>query len=253
VPLPAPLPADVLSAWVEVVGPWTGAVVITMGRRAAAELTRCLLGAHAPEVLEEEDVVDALGEMANVVGGNVKGVLPAPSVLGLPEVGQAPVPADPAHVVRVEALWRGHPLSISVQGAPAPAVCPDPHEHRSAAVKILVADDSRVMRQIVIRTLRQAGYDDHEIVEAEDGADALAKVSSEKPDLVLSDWNMPNMTGIECLQALRSSGSAVPFGFVTSEGSPEMREKASNAGALFLIAKPFNEDTFKDALDGVIA
>jgi hypothetical protein len=121
VPLPAPLPAEVLSAWVEVVGPWTGAVVITMGRRAAAELTRCLLGAHAPEVLEEEDVVDALGEMANVVGGNVKGVLPAPSVLGLPEVGHAPVPADPAHVVRVEALWRGHPLSISVQGVPAPA------------------------------------------------------------------------------------------------------------------------------------
>ena len=60
------------------------------------------------------------------------------------------------------------------------------------------------MRQIVIRTLRQAGYDDHDIVEAEDGRDALDKVSSESPDLVLSDWNMPNMTGIECLQALRS-------------------------------------------------
>jgi two-component system chemotaxis response regulator CheY len=61
------------------------------------------------------------------------------------------------------------------------------------------------------------------------------------------------MSGIECLQAMRSSGSTVPFGFVTSEGSPEMREKAANAGALFLIAKPFDEDTFRDALDGVIA
>ena len=120
-------------------------------------------------------------------------------------------------------------------------------------MKILVADDSRVMRQIVIRTLRQAGYDDHEIVEAEDGADALAKVSSESPDLVLSDWNMPNMTGLECLEALRSAGSSVPFGFVTSEGSPEMRDKAAGAGALFLIAKPFNEDTFRDALEDVIA
>ena len=120
-------------------------------------------------------------------------------------------------------------------------------------MKILVADDSRVMRQIVVRTLRQSGYDGHDVVEAVDGADALAKVGSETPDLVLSDWNMPNMTGIECLQALRSSGSVVPFGFVTSEGSPEMRQKAANAGALFLIAKPFNEETFKDALDGVIA
>jgi two-component system chemotaxis response regulator CheY len=120
-------------------------------------------------------------------------------------------------------------------------------------VKILVTDDSRVMRQIVIRTLRQAGYDDHEIIQAEDGREALQMVGSEAPDLVLSDWNMPEMTGIECLEALRASGSQVPFGFVTSEGSPEMREKAANAGALFLIAKPFTEETFRDALDGVLA
>jgi two-component system, chemotaxis family, chemotaxis protein CheY len=120
-------------------------------------------------------------------------------------------------------------------------------------VKILVTDDSRVMRQIVIRTLRQAGYDDHDIIQAEDGREALQMVGSEKPDLVLSDWNMPEMTGIECLEALRASGSQVPFGFVTSEGSPEMREKAANAGALFLIAKPFTEETFREALDGVLA
>ena len=119
-------------------------------------------------------------------------------------------------------------------------------------MKILVADDSRVMRQIVIRTLRQAGFDDHDVVEAENGRDALAKVGSEQPDLVLSDWNMPEMTGLECLQALRASGSTVPFGFVTSEGSPEMRERAEGAGALFLIAKPFTADTFRDALDGVL-
>lgn len=120
-------------------------------------------------------------------------------------------------------------------------------------MKILVTDDSRVMRQIVIRTLRQAGFDDHDIIQAEDGREALQMVGSEKPDLVLSDWNMPEMTGIECLEALRASGSQVPFGFVTSEGSPEMREKAANAGALFLIAKPFTEETFRDALDGVLA
>ena len=120
-------------------------------------------------------------------------------------------------------------------------------------MKILVTDDSRVMRQIVIRTLRQAGYDDHDIIQAADGKEAFDMVASEKPDLVLSDWNMPEMTGIECLEALRASGSQVPFGFVTSEGSPEMRDKAANAGALFLIAKPFTEDTFRDALDGVIS
>ena len=119
-------------------------------------------------------------------------------------------------------------------------------------MKILVVDDSRVMRQIVIRTLREAGYDGAEIVEAEDGRDALDKVRSEQPDLVLSDWHMPNVTGIELLQALRGSGSEVPFGFVTWEGSPAAREQAADAGALFLIAKPFTADDFADALATVI-
>jgi two-component system chemotaxis response regulator CheY len=77
-------------------------------------------------------------------------------------------------------------------------------------------------------------------------------VQSEAPDLVLSDWNMPNMTGIELLDRLRSSGSAVQFGFVTSEGSPEMRERAEASGALFLIAKPFTADAFRDALDPIL-
>jgi len=115
-------------------------------------------------------------------------------------------------------------------------------------VKLLVVDDSRVMRQIVIRTLRQAGYDGHEIIEAEDGRDAYDTAVAESPDLVLSDWNMPQMTGIECLQALRSAGQTVPFGFVTSEGSTEMREKAMTAGALFLISKPFTAEDFQEAL-----
>ncbi|GAB2462106.1 response regulator [Jatrophihabitans fulvus] len=115
-------------------------------------------------------------------------------------------------------------------------------------MKVIIADDSRVMRQIVIRTLRQAGYSGWDIVEAEDGADALAKVSAENPDLVLSDWNMPNMTGIQFLRALRAAGNTVPFAFVTSEGSEDMRSQAAAAGALGLIAKPFTPDTFSDVL-----
>lgn len=120
-------------------------------------------------------------------------------------------------------------------------------------MKIVIADDSRVMRQIVARTLRQAGFGHHAVVEAEDGADALSKVAAEQPDLVLSDWNMPNKTGIELLRDLRGSGNGVPFGFVTSEGSPEMRQVAEDAGALFLIAKPFTPEAFESALAGVLS
>ncbi|ROS21745.1 response regulator [Cellulomonas sp. PhB150] len=119
-------------------------------------------------------------------------------------------------------------------------------------IRVLVTDDSRVMRQIVIRTLRQAGYD-WDVREASDGAEALAAIQADEPDVVLSDWNMPNMTGIELLRSLRAAGYETPFGFVTSEGSPEMRSTAEEAGALFLIAKPFTADGFREVIDPVLA
>ncbi|AEE44852.1 response regulator [Cellulomonas fimi] len=119
-------------------------------------------------------------------------------------------------------------------------------------IRVLVVDDSRVMRQIVIRTLRQAGYD-WDVREASDGAEALEAVRADEPDVVLSDWNMPNMSGIELLEALRASGFETPFGFVTSEGSPEMRATAEAAGALFLIAKPFTADAFREVIEPVLA
>jgi chemotaxis protein CheX len=117
VPLPGEPVTDPVSSWVDVVGPWTGSVVLTTGRRTAEELTRALLREHSPEVLEDEDVADAFGEIANVVGGNVKAALPGSSGLSLPGVGDAPAPRNPGDVCRVDLLWRGETVSISVQGA----------------------------------------------------------------------------------------------------------------------------------------
>jgi two-component system chemotaxis response regulator CheY len=119
-------------------------------------------------------------------------------------------------------------------------------------IRVLVADDSRVMRQIVVRTLRQAGFD-WEVREAADGVEALEAVRADEPDVVLSDWNMPGMTGMELLLALRAEGFGTPFGFVTSEGSLEMRQAAEDAGALFLIAKPFTPESFRDAIEPCLA
>lgn len=119
-------------------------------------------------------------------------------------------------------------------------------------MKVLVVDDSRVMRQIVVRTLRQSGYGDCEVVEATDGLDALAKVDAEQPHLVLSDWNMPGMSGIDFLRSLRAGGDDRPFGFVTSEGSEQMRDVAERAGASFLIAKPFTAESFRSVLEPVL-
>jgi two-component system chemotaxis response regulator CheY len=119
------------------------------------------------------------------------------------------------------------------------------------SMKILVVDDSKAMRMIVLRALRQSGFGDAETIEAEDGAQGLQKVESEQPDLILSDWNMPNLTGIEFLRALRADGNETTFGFVTSESTPAMREQAIAAGAAFLIAKPFSPDAFEEILAGV--
>lgn len=119
-------------------------------------------------------------------------------------------------------------------------------------MRIIVVDDSRTMRMIVIRTLRQAGYQGHDIVEAENGAQALEMIQAQQPDVVLSDWNMPEVSGLELLKALRERGNFVRFGFVTSESSPEMKDKATEAGARFLITKPFTPETFRAALEPIL-
>lgn len=120
-------------------------------------------------------------------------------------------------------------------------------------MRVLVVDDSKAMRMIVIRTLRQSGVQIDEIREAEDGAQGLAAVQEWGPDIVLSDWNMPNMTGIEFLTALRESGNTTTFGFVTSESAPSMREQALAAGASFLLVKPFNGERFAEIIGATVS
>jgi two-component system, chemotaxis family, chemotaxis protein CheY len=115
-------------------------------------------------------------------------------------------------------------------------------------MKILIVDDSKAMRMIVVRTLRQAGYDSAEIVEAANGAEGITAVTQNNPDVILSDWNMPEVSGIEFLRAVRAQGITTTFGFVTSEGGDEMRDLASSTGADFLVSKPFSPEVLGDAL-----
>ena len=119
-------------------------------------------------------------------------------------------------------------------------------------MKILIADDSRVMRQIVVRTLRQAGFGEHHLIEASNGREAFDMAKAENPDLILSDWNMPEMNGLELLRQLRASGNEVKFGFVTSESTPEMKDQAEAAGALFFIVKPFSAERFDEVFAPIL-
>jgi two-component system chemotaxis response regulator CheY len=106
---------------------------------------------------------------------------------------------------------------------------------------------------IVARTLRRAGFGDSQIQEAADGTEALEAILASPPDLVLSDWNMGQVSGIDLLRELRKAGATVRFGFVTSESTPEMRQMAETEGALFFIQKPFTEETFRSTLTPLVS
>jgi len=118
-------------------------------------------------------------------------------------------------------------------------------------MRILVVDDSRAMRMMLQRCIRQAdGYGDVEFVEAADGAEALEVLERDRSlDVVVSDWNMPNVTGMELLGRLRGAGNHVPFGFVTSEATVEASAEAFAAGACFHCTKPFTPEALEVALD----
>ena len=116
---------------------------------------------------------------------------------------------------------------------------------------ILLVDDSKTMRLIVQRAIRQAGYRGLSIGEAENGVQALEKLK-ERPKLVLSDWNMPEMSGIELLQKVRADKNNVPFGFITSEASAEIKDLAMSSGANLLITKPFTPEDVQAALTPIL-
>jgi len=120
-PLPAP-PASWTSAtpcWssaVSVTGAWHGMIAVDLAQDAAVALTRAMLAMEDDEEPAAEDLVDAVGEVANMVGGNVKALVPGPSGLSLPVVGQSPLaaPSDLAPSLCLDLTWNGHPLRVRV-------------------------------------------------------------------------------------------------------------------------------------------
>ncbi|MBE7184356.1 response regulator [Mesorhizobium sp. RP14(2022)] len=106
---------------------------------------------------------------------------------------------------------------------------------------ILTIDDSASVRQMVSMTLTAAGYD---VLQAEDGADGLAKATGNRVDAILTDLNMPNMNGLEFIRAFRAhpSGQGVPIVFLTTESDDGMKSEAKAAGATGWIVKPFKQE-----------
>lgn len=112
--------------------------------------------------------------------------------------------------------------------------------------KIMVVDDSATVRAQVSRALTQAGF---ETVQAVDGLDALDKVTTSDADvaLIVCDVNMPNMSGIEFLEAAKGRGLSAPVLMLTTEGQPQLMQRAKAAGARAWIIKPFKAEILIEA------
>jgi two-component system chemotaxis response regulator CheY len=119
-------------------------------------------------------------------------------------------------------------------------------------IKILVVDDFATMRKVIRNLLKQVGYEN--IVEAEDGVLALRVLKSQKVDFVISDWNMPNMTGLELLKAVRADEDlkTTPFLMVTAEALQDNVIAAVKAGVSNYIVKPFTAEVLNDKITKIL-
>ncbi|MCG6534599.1 MAG: response regulator [Syntrophales bacterium LBB04] len=119
-------------------------------------------------------------------------------------------------------------------------------------LKILVVDDFATMRKVVRNLLKQAGFEN--VVEADDGVNALKVLKGGKIDFIISDWNMPNMTGIDLLRAVRADGelNKTPFLMVTAEALQDNVIEAVKAGVSNYIVKPFTAEVLNEKITKIM-
>lgn len=120
-------------------------------------------------------------------------------------------------------------------------------------MRVLVVDDFSTMRRIIKNILRQLGFNN--VVEADDGTSAWDVLNKDKIDFIISDWNMPQMTGIDLLRKVRASEEFcdLPFLMVTAEAQQENIIEAVQAKVSNYIVKPFTADVMKQKIDKIFA
>ncbi|MAZ87641.1 MAG: hypothetical protein CL693_08345 [Cellvibrionaceae bacterium] len=119
-------------------------------------------------------------------------------------------------------------------------------------VRVLIVDDSKAMQHIIRRGLDSAGFSDIETLLASSAEEALKQVKQWQPDLILSDWHMPEMTGLDLVRALSREQIDTKVGFVTTETSETRIQEAREAGVQFIVNKPFDVTTLVSAVSPVI-
>jgi len=249
---PPGAPPDGPACCVQFAGAWSGGVLLRCDSGLAHACAAILL---ADDACDDAAVRDALGELTNIVAGNLKAVLPAPSHLSLPAVVSSGLPAAGAAALgrtyifayRPDIAWRsrcGATLcrALTLQIADRRPISQDEPRARFArdplmATPILVVDDSAVSRTITIRSLPR----DWEvtITQAGNGKEALIALQQLSHALVLLDLNMPVMDGYEFLKVVNHWSLPKPIVIVlTGDIQPEAQARVKQLGARAFVKKP---------------
>jgi two-component system chemotaxis response regulator CheY len=120
-------------------------------------------------------------------------------------------------------------------------------------MRFLVVDDSTTMRRIIINTLNKVGYTD--CAEAANGREGVERLATTTVDLVITDWNMPEMSGIDFIRSVRANAATkdLPVLMVTTNAAKDDIVEALRAGVNSYVVKPFTPETIKEKIEAILA
>ena len=237
-------------------GDAAGSVVLHYSFDVASKVATAFTGVDINP--EHQDFSDAIGELTNMVAGGAKARFEGLKIsISLPNVivGESHTvsPSNNSPRLTIPCKTDAGPFQLEV-GMVLVAEQADKtkgRNHKGKHVKILLVDDSRTIRNIQRNVLEQLGHTD--ITEAEDGVQALAKFQETAPDLLLIDWNMPNMNGITLVRKIRETNQTVPMIMCTTEAEKSRVLEAIKAGVNNYIVKPFSADSLGEKIEQTMA
>jgi CheY-like chemotaxis protein len=248
-----------ISGVIGITGSVTGCLVVSFPDKIAREITSRTFKELSPDQVTEEDIVDCVGEVANIVGGNLLRVLgdkDGSLHLSLPGVVMGTHRVvwrrkdTPYDLVILNTEFGQFGVGVNLRVEPAMETKPD------KPFKFLLVDDSRVTRRLMKNALKEADVGECEYFEAADGQEALDELEKMNYgiDLVFCDINMPNMDGLEFLKHLTDRGKleACPVIMVTGDLSEGTGAQTLENGAKDLVGKPFTAETIRASIEKVL-
>ena len=259
---PADARDDSITGCIQITGAWEVTVLMACSRELARKATARMFDKAAPDV-EAEEIRDAVGKLTHMIGGGFKGLLPGLCFLSLPVVveGNDYSIGLSGRGVASEVVFQceGQPLRVRLlipneENAPdsVTQITEPVGAQAPTSTRILLVEDDAMAARIIIRLLNRLGYED--LTEAGNGREALWYLERRRFDLVITDWMMPGMDGLELVQRIRASasGKKIPILMLTAKGMEHDLLQAIAAGVDDYILKPVKVETLQAKIEKLI-